>query len=60
MAKEKDHDPYGATEALRRFQAAIRIALSGPAKPHSEMKLGKPGGKPVKSPTKKKVLPKRR
>jgi hypothetical protein len=45
MTIAKDQDQYPDNEARQRFEAAIRVALSGPAKPHSEMKLGKPRGK---------------
>jgi len=51
-------DSYGKEEAQRRFEAAIRIALSGPAKPHSEMKLGKPKGKGRKNPAKRNTVKK--
>lgn len=49
---------FSEEESRRRFETAIRVALSGPAKPHSEMKLGKPRGKKAKSPTKRKAVKK--
>jgi hypothetical protein len=58
MTSPKD-EKFSEQEAQRRFEAAIRIALSGPAKPHSEMKLGKPRGKPSRSPGKRKAVKKR-
>ncbi len=51
-------DKFSDEEAKSRFEAAIRVALSGPAKPHSEMKLGKPRGKRRKSPAKRKPVKK--
>jgi len=58
MNKKANEDRYSDQEARSRFEAAIRIALSGPAKPHSEMKLGKPRGKRRKSPAKRKAVKK--
>jgi hypothetical protein len=45
---------YSEQETRRRVEATLRAAFSTPAKPQSEMKLGKPRGKPKKSPTKQK------
>jgi hypothetical protein len=36
----------------------IKRMLNTPPKPHSEMKIGKPRGKPGKSPTKRRVVKK--
>lgn len=47
---EKDKETFGEPEAQRRFEAALRGARLVGHKPQSEMKLGKPRGKPSKSP----------
>jgi hypothetical protein len=53
-------DDYSEQEIARRRDAVIKRMLATPPKPHSEMKLGKPRGKPSKSPkVKKKTPPKR-
>jgi hypothetical protein len=51
---DRDNDLYGEKEAQRRFEAALRGTRMVGHKPQSEMKLGKPRGKPKKSPQKKK------
>jgi hypothetical protein len=51
-------DDYSDEEAERRAAAALRAAFSMPPKPQSEMKLGKPKGKPHKSPAKRKAVEK--
>jgi hypothetical protein len=56
--KPKPDDQFSDEEARSRFEKAIRVALSGPAKPHSEMKLGKPRRQPSKSPSKRKAAKK--
>jgi hypothetical protein len=38
----KDPERFADKEANRRFEAALRAGFKTPAKPHSEMKLGKP------------------
>jgi hypothetical protein len=48
MAKTEDGQ-YSRQEAQRRFEAALRGARMVGHKPQSEMKLGKPRGKPGKS-----------
>jgi hypothetical protein len=53
MSKNRD-DSYSEEETARRRDAVIKRVLSTPPKPHSEMKLGKPRGKPSKSPAKRK------
>jgi hypothetical protein len=37
----KDSDNYDDKEAQKRFEAALRAGFKTPAKPHSEMKIGK-------------------
>jgi hypothetical protein len=37
----KDSDQYSEEETQRRANAALRVALNTPHKPHSESKLGK-------------------
>jgi hypothetical protein len=44
----KSGDEYSTLEAQRRFEAALRGARMVGHKPQSEMKLGKPRGKPSK------------
>jgi hypothetical protein len=46
-------DPTKDTE----FQRVLRNLLNAPPKPHSEMKLGKPKGKPRKTRTRAKAKP---
>lgn len=49
---------YTEEEAQRRTEATLRAAFNTPFKPQSEMKLGKPRGKPSKSPNvRKKAQP---
>jgi hypothetical protein len=51
MKKAKDQrESYSEQETARRRDAVIKLMLSTPPKPHSEMKLGKPRAKPKKSP----------
>ena len=50
-------DDYSEQEIARRRDAVIKRMLATPPKPHSEMKLGKPRGKPSKSPKVKKKAP---
>jgi hypothetical protein len=47
---------YTEEEARRRTEAALRAAFNAPAKPQSEMKLGKSRGKSSKSPNKRKPV----
>jgi hypothetical protein len=50
---------YTDEEAQRRVETALRAAFNTPPKPQSEMRLGKPRGKPSKSPmARKKARPK--
>jgi hypothetical protein len=49
----KPDEKFSYEEAQRRFEAALRGARLVGHKPQSEMKLGKPRGKPKKSPTRK-------
>jgi hypothetical protein len=49
MDDKKSDDQYSEQEAQRRTEAALRAAFNTPAKPQSEMKLGKPKAKPKKS-----------
>jgi hypothetical protein len=49
---------YNEQEAQRRFEAALRGARMVGHKLQSEMKLGKPRGKPSKNPAKRKVVKK--
>lgn len=59
MARLKNDDgQYSEQETRRRAEAALRAAFSLPPKPQSEMKLGKPRGKPSKSPAKRKAVKK--
>jgi hypothetical protein len=58
MAATKD-EKYTDQEAQRRFEAALRGARVVGHKPQSEMKLGKPRGKPNKSPARKKKAPRK-
>ena len=53
-------DDYSEQEIARRRDAVIKRMLATPPKPHSEMKLGKPRGKPSKSPKVKKNTPPKR
>jgi hypothetical protein len=49
---------FSPEEAEERFRAALRGARMVGHKPQSEMKLGKPRGKPKKSRAKRKASPK--
>jgi hypothetical protein len=51
MAKSQDDE---MDQAKRIMSALVRM----PPKPHDEMKLGKPRGKPNKSPVKRKAVKK--
>jgi hypothetical protein len=51
MVPPKDKDQYSAKEARQRFENALLGGFKTPAKPHSEMKLGK--RKPRKTSTAK-------
>jgi hypothetical protein len=53
MAGKKSEDQYSEQEAQRRTEAALRVAFNTPAKPQSEMKLGKPRKNPANTATKK-------
>jgi hypothetical protein len=56
MSREKQaEDQYSEQETARRRDAVIKRMLATPPKPHSEMKVGKPKGKPRKSPKNKKM-----
>lgn len=44
------NDRFSEQETARRRDAVIKRMLATPPKPHSEMKVGKPRGKPAKSP----------
>jgi len=46
---DKDSDQYSEEETRRRVERTLRAAFSAPHKPQSEMKLGKPRGKPKKA-----------
>jgi hypothetical protein len=60
VPKEREADTYSEQETAQRRDAVIKRMLNTPPKPHSEMKLGKARGKPIKSPgAKKKAPPKR-
>jgi hypothetical protein len=41
MNKKQSNDQFGEQETARRRDAVIKLMLSTPPKPHSEMKLGK-------------------
>jgi hypothetical protein len=43
---KRNDDRYSDEEARQRFEKALRAGLDMPAKPHADMKLGKPQGKP--------------
>lgn len=59
MGTPKGNESYSEQETERRRDAVIKRMLATPPKPHSEMKLGKPRGKPSKSlKVKKKAPPK--
>jgi hypothetical protein len=58
MSRKPDEERYSAQEAQNRFEAALRGARVVGHKPQSEMKLGKPRGKPSKSPAKRKGVKK--
>jgi hypothetical protein len=53
MSTKQADDRYSAQEAQRRTEAALRAAFNTPAKPQSEMKLGKPRAKQKKNPAKR-------
>src|SRR6202040_4445202 len=42
---KRNDDRYSDEEARKRFEKALRAGLNMPAKPHADMKLGKPRGK---------------
>jgi hypothetical protein len=50
-------EQYSEEETAQRRDAVIKRMLNTPPKPHSEMKLGKPRGKPSKSSKAKKKAP---
>lgn len=54
----KEPREFSEQEVRRPTEAALRAALNTPAKPQSEMKLGKPRGKPGESPVKRKAVKK--
>jgi hypothetical protein len=41
MKRPKDIEQFSEEEAKQRFETALRVGVSMPAKPHAEMKLGK-------------------
>jgi len=47
-----ENDQYSEQETRRRAEAALRAAFKTPAKPQSEMKLGRPRAKKSASPPK--------
>jgi hypothetical protein len=51
-------EEYSKEETELRFVAALRASRLVGHKPRSEMKLGKPRGKPSKSPNKRKAVEK--
>jgi hypothetical protein len=59
MASSRSKDQFDDKETEQRMAAALRGAREVGHKPQSEMKLGKPRGKPAKSPKAKKAPPKR-
>ena len=57
MPGRPSDESYSEAEAKRRFEAALRGARLVGHKPQSDMKLGKPRGKPRKSLAKRKARP---
>jgi hypothetical protein len=57
---DRDRDEYSETETARRANAALRVALNTPHKPHSESKIGKPSAKRKASPQRTKPVKKPR
>jgi hypothetical protein len=53
MARKSSDDRFSEEETARRFETALRAGLNMPAKPHSEMKLGKPKNKRRKTKAKR-------
>jgi hypothetical protein len=53
MTKDGLEKTYSEEETTCRVESALRAAFNTPSKPQSEMKLGKPRGKPGKSPKKR-------
>jgi hypothetical protein len=53
MVRSSKGEIYSEQETARRRDAVIKLILRTPPKPHSEMKLGKPRGKPKLSPRKR-------
>lgn len=45
MTNKKSADQYSAQETAQRRDALLKHMMAKPPKPHSEMKVGKPGGK---------------
>jgi hypothetical protein len=52
MDRDRKYGTYSEQETRRCFEAALRGARLVGHQPQSEMKLGKPRGKPKKSPAK--------
>jgi hypothetical protein len=52
MQMDDRNERYSEKEATRRVEKALRAAFNTPAKPQSEMKLGKPKVKSIESPAK--------
>jgi len=50
---DKSSEEYDAEETARRADAALRVALRTPPKPHSESKIGKPSRKRRRSPSRR-------
>jgi hypothetical protein len=59
MTSNSKSNQYSEQETANRRDAVIKYMLNTPPKPHSEMKLGKPRGKPTGSATKRKPVKKR-
>ncbi len=49
MGEKSSDQEYSAAETAKRADAALRIALQTPPKPHSESKIGKPKPKEAKA-----------